>query len=109
MEVDGFDYVTREDVLAEMDLSDLTPSARNTTLQLSAPEANGSGANLSNRYNALYRDMPMYRGEATLRHARRLTAYQRTNPAPMARANANTIASHQLGLLVMTFPSAMAH
>ena len=89
MEIDGFSYITREDVLAEIDLPTLTPSARNTALQFSAVE------NTSSEGLQRVVDMPMYRGEATLRHANalQLTA---DNLAPAARLSANTIAAQQL-------------
>lgn len=87
MEVDGFDFVTNQDVLAEINVDALTPAARLSRWRLQNLDQLGAPA-----ANAIQRvvDMPMYRGEATLRHANalQLTA---DNRALAARVNAATI------------------
>ena len=92
LELDGFNYITAEDVAAEVDLSALTTSARNQQQRF-----NDHDAATADGIDGLQRivDMPMYRGEATLRHANalQLTA---DNPAPAARVHPDTIASQQL-------------
>ena len=89
MELDGFNQVTVEDVLAELDLSNLAPSARSSIQRLNNVEASSK--------EGLQRviDMPMYRAEATLRHA---DALQRTadNAPPAAHLHPDTVES--LGL-----------
>lgn len=89
LEVDGFNYVTSEDILAQIDLSDLSPSARYNNWRLkNNPTAIKTGLQR-------VMDMPMYRGEIILRHANalQLTA---DNPAPCARAHPDTIAELNL-------------
>ncbi len=85
LEVDGFNYVTAEDVVAEIALGALVPSARLNEWRLGTTDHSVN--------DGLQRvvDMPMYRGEVTLRHA---TALQLTadNPSPTARVHPETIA-----------------
>jgi NADH-quinone oxidoreductase subunit G len=89
LEVDGFNYVTADDVLAEITLPSLPPSARTSDWRLQDDAAKAD--------SGLQRimDMPMYRGEAILRHANalQLTA---DNPNPAARVHPDTIAELNL-------------
>ncbi|MGI9315748.1 MAG: molybdopterin-dependent oxidoreductase, partial [bacterium] len=84
MEVEGFNYVTSEDVLNELGLGTLKPEAR-----LSGWRLNNADATSADGLQRVV-DMPMYRGEITLRHANalQLTA---DNPPPAARVHPNTI------------------
>ena len=89
MEVDGFNYVSADDVINEIGLGKLEPDARLTDLRFNAME--------SQPQEGLERiiDMPMYRGEVTLRHA---SALQRTadNAPPSAYVHPKTIAEINL-------------
>jgi NADH-quinone oxidoreductase subunit G len=90
LECDGFDYISLDDVMAEIasrvDLDGLVPSARLGEFRIS--DLDGSAA----VDNELVRiaEMPMYRGDMTLRHA---SALQDTadNPAPAAVVNPDTM------------------
>ena len=90
LECDGFDYISLDDVMAEIasrvDLDSLVPSARLGEFRIS--DLDGSAA----VDNELVRiaEMPMYRGDMTLRHA---SALQDTadNPAPAAVVNPDTM------------------
>ncbi len=84
LEVDGFNYVTAEDVVSEIALGVLEPSARLTEWRL------GTTNTTSNDGLQRVVDMPMYRGEVTLRHA---SALQLTadNPSPTARVHPETL------------------
>ena len=74
-----------DDVRAEMQLDSLTPSARLSSWRIESAESESS-ADKTQRII----DMPIYRGEATLRHANalQLTA---DNPAPSARLHTETL------------------
>ena len=93
LELPGFDYITLDDVTAEAEaehqVSDAIPRSRLAQWRMETPQStNGSGMQRLT-------DMPMYRGDVTLRHA---DALQQTadNPPPAARVNPATIAD--LGL-----------
>ncbi len=83
LELDGFNQVTVEDVSAEVNTDNLSPSARLSQWRL-------THVHLSHK-DGLTRvmDMPMYRGEVTLRHANalQLTA---DNPGVHARVHSTT-------------------
>ena len=90
MELPGFDQVTLADVTAEVSLDQLTPSARTTS-----PEMDTSL--IYHHTSGLQRisDTPMYRTEATLRHA---NALQKTadNPFPAAGLNQRMLEKYGL-------------
>ena len=90
MEVDGFNYVSADDVISDIGLGELEPDARLTNWRLNAME--------SKSQDGLERiiDMPMYRGEVTLRHA---DALQRTadNAPPSVFAHPQTVTEMNLG------------
>ncbi len=99
MEVDGFDYMTAEEVCGEIELATPNPGALNQ--ERPQPSARLTQWRLNKEVtttaDGLQRvvDMPMYRGEVTLRHA---SALQRTadNMAPAARVHPLTIDQLQL-------------
>ncbi len=80
MRCDGFEFITLDDVMAEIrsttGIGDIRPNARSTQRRI-GPLLSASSADGLLRIT----DMPMYRGEVTLRNA---DALQRTadNPAP---------------------------
>jgi NADH-quinone oxidoreductase subunit G len=89
LDLNGFEHITLDDVMEEIstsvELDSITASSRLKDWQISERTSNGSG---------LFRiaDMPMYRGDVTLRHADALQATA-DNPAPCALVNPETIAS----------------
>ena len=89
MEVDGFNYINAEDVVNDIGLGELKPDARLTSWRFNALE--------SQFQDGLERiiDIPMYRGEVTLRHANalQLTA---DNAPPAVHAHPNTISEINL-------------
>ncbi len=89
MEIEGFSYLTSEDVCAEISLDQLAPSARLNEWRLGDLPA-GSNEGLQRIV-----DMPMYRGEVTLRHAHALQITA-DNAAPAARLHPETIAQLNL-------------
>lgn len=91
MEVDGFNYVTAEDVINEIALDTLIPDARLSNWRLDQGSVETPGSDGLQRII----DMPMYRGEVTLRHANalQLTA---DNPPPSALVNPKTLAEMSL-------------
>ncbi len=89
LDLDGFDQVTLDDVLAEAAPGEPEPSARLSSARYgSTTSTDGDGL-------ARIADMPMYRGEATLRYA---PALQRTadNPPPAVGLHPNTMATLSL-------------
>ena len=90
LKVDGFDQVSIEDVQSEIRPGDAAPSARCREIRFTQPDRNAT--------SGLERvtDMPMYRGEPTLRRA---AALQRTvdNPPPAARLHPATLSDLSLG------------
>ena len=80
LSLDGFDYVSLEEVTSAVSVNTESLSPRSSDLQF--PEQNWTPSSSLHRIP----DMPMYRGESTLRNA---PALQRTadNPAPAARIN----------------------
>ncbi len=88
LDLNGFEHITLDDVVEEIstsvDLSTLSASSRLKDWQISENTSAGTG---------LFRiaDMPMYRGDVTLRHADALQATA-DNPAPCALVNPATIA-----------------
>ena len=88
MHCDGFEFITLDDVMAEIrstvGIDDIQPNARSTQHRIS-PLLSASSADGLLRIT----DMPMYRGEVTLRNT---DALQRTadNPAPTASINPAT-------------------
>ena len=76
LEVDGFDQVSLDDVRAEIKLDGLQPNAHAAELRFSGAAAD-SPAGLQR-----VTDMPMYRGEPTLRRAAALQHAPRTIPRP---------------------------
>ncbi len=93
---DGFDFITLDDVMAEIrsatGMDDIQPNARSTQRRIS-PLLSASAANADGLPRIT--DMPMYRGEVTLRNA---DALQRTadNPAPAVSIHPTT--ASRLGL-----------
>ena len=89
MEVDGFNYINAEDVVNDIGLGELKPDARLTSWRFNAMESQSQGG--------LERiiDIPMYRGEITLRHANalQLTA---DNAPPAVHAHPKTISEMNL-------------
>jgi NADH-quinone oxidoreductase subunit G len=87
--LEGFDHITLDDVLTEIKddtgLSDLVASNRLTKWIIHKPQSIPSQPASGNELTRIP-DMPMYRGDATLRYA---SALQKTadNPAPAATIN----------------------
>ncbi|MEM7194190.1 MAG: NADH-quinone oxidoreductase subunit NuoG [Pseudomonadota bacterium] len=83
LELEGFDYVSLEDVTQAVSIKEAACSPRMREWQMMEP--------VSSSHSGLFRiaDMPMYRGDITVRHA---PALQITadNPRPAARLNRNT-------------------
>lgn len=94
MQLDGFNYVEAADVFAEMQLDNLSPTARLTEWRLQSlkepPTAGAKPQRIPQPILQRIIDMPMYRGEAALRHANalQLTA---DNPPPVARMHPDTL------------------
>ncbi len=84
LELDGFNQVTTDDVLAEINTDNLVANNRLAQWRL-APVSIAQKDGLPR-----VMDMPMYRGEATLRHANalQLTA---DNPGAQARVHGSTV------------------
>ena len=101
MDCDGFDQITLDDVKAEIsgavDLDHLKPSARLREWKIQPLLSGASSSASSSPSEGLIRiaDMPMYRGDITLRNA---DALQSTadNPAPSVCANQMTADKHSL-------------
>ncbi len=89
LKADGFDQISIEDVQAEVLPGDLTPSARCLDTRFTRP-----GRAVAPGLERIA-DMPMYRGEPTLRRA---AALQRTvdNPPPAARLHPATLSDLSL-------------
>lgn len=89
LDVEGFDQVSIDDVTAEIDISNSTPSPRFAKWEISKP--------LSKESKGLLRvaDIPMYRSEITLRHA---DALQKTADNPTPAANINPATAIQMNL-----------
>ena len=85
LKVGGFDQISIGDVQAELHLNDLSPSAHCRETRFRQPDRAGNGTGLQR-----ITDMPMYRGEPTLRRA---AALQRTtdNPPPAAHLHPATL------------------
>ncbi len=92
LELDGFDQISLDHVTREINLDHVIPGSRLTRLEfhqpLSSPLPLGEIGTSSKTLTRIA-DMPMYRGEATLRHA---PALQQTadNASPAASLNPST-------------------
>ena len=92
----GFDYITLDDVSAEIEqsagMNSVMPSSILRQWRIESPHSTASS-----REGELCRlaDMPMYRGEVTLRHANALQATA-DNPPPAVSIHPNTAASGNL-------------
>ncbi len=98
LELNGFEQITIDDVTEEINLTDITPSCRLVELQFHPTLSSGEKSTPDlMESDSLIRvvDMPMYRAEVTLRHAR---ALQQTadNPPPAAGLNPATASRLQL-------------
>lgn len=94
----GFEQVAIEDVTGEINLTDITPSCRLAKLQfhptLSFDKDNTPARAESNALTRIV-DMPMYRGDVTLRHAEALQQTADNHP-PAASLNPATAAKLKL-------------